>query len=82
MSMIEFGMESHIGLVRGENQDAAGKFPPDLLDDATEPGLLFVVADGMGGHKGGKEASGIAVDVMNKEYFSNGGKYGEVEAVI
>ena len=71
MSIIEFGMESHIGLVRGENQDTAGKFPPDVLDDALEPGLLFVVADGMGGHKGGKEASGIAVDTVTREYFSN-----------
>lgn len=43
---------SDIGRVRQENQDCSGFFPDHNL---------FMVADGMGGHKGGKQASETAV---------------------
>lgn len=46
---------SHVGLVRTDNQDAVGS-------DA-DNGLL-VLADGMGGHRGGEVASRLAVDTI------------------
>jgi len=46
-----------IGMKRKINQDAF------LKDDAMR---LYVVADGMGGHRGGEVASQLAVDVMRK----------------
>ena len=68
---ITFGICSDLGRVRTDNQDSYGKFPEDS-DDITAPkGQLFVVADGMGGQKGGREASTIAVDAIKQHYFSD-----------
>jgi len=48
---------SDTGLVRRENQDTSGHFPH---------ARLFVVADGMGGHRGGKQASEMAVSTIEE----------------
>ena len=62
---------SDIGLVRVENQDSLGKFPANDLNLYSEKGQLFIVADGMGGHAGGKEASSMAVSIIRDIYFSS-----------
>lgn len=50
---------SDVGRVRSENEDSSGLFPE---------WNLFVVADGMGGHVGGKEASQVAVDTIAERF--------------
>jgi len=68
---ISFCAFSDVGMVRNENQDSSGKFPEEN-DDLTNPGgQLFIVADGMGGHRGGRKASQTAVEVISQHYFSN-----------
>lgn len=67
---ISYYGSSDIGMVRKENQDSFGKYPTDDLNLYSEKGQLFIVADGMGGHAGGKEASSIAVNTIQKVYFS------------
>jgi protein phosphatase len=57
-------------MVRKENQDFFGKFPEDNLDLAPAKGQLFVVADGMGGHNAGRDASELAVNILTHYYFT------------
>jgi protein phosphatase len=68
---IVFGNYSDIGMVRTENQDSYGVFPDGNGEEAVEKGRLFVIADGMGGHRGGKQASSIAVSTIDEIYFSS-----------
>lgn len=73
MKTITFANLTDIGRVRTENQDAVGKFPDDNLDLSSPKGQLFIVADGMGGHAGGREASRLAVEAVAKSYFDSTG---------
>ena len=68
--LIEYAGCSDIGLVRTENQDTFGIYTSDDLKADSVKGHLFVVADGMGGHKGGKEASNLAVSTIKEIYYS------------
>ena len=55
-----FSMRTDMGLRRTENQDTYGYVRSRLSS-------LFIVADGMGGARGGATASAIAVDVVCRE---------------
>ena len=59
------------GMVRPDNQDSFGKFPEGSTDPSSPKGVLFVIADGMGGHKGGKQASSMAVSNISESYFDD-----------
>lgn len=65
-----FAALSDQGKEREENQDALTVFDWRLLPvRQAERGVLFVVADGMGGHRGGQQASRLACETM-AEYFT------------
>ncbi len=63
------GIKSDVGIVRSLNEDYAGYIEEDNYK-------LYVVADGMGGHKAGEVASKMAVNSVEeyvKENYENDG---------
>lgn len=62
---------THVGVVREVNQDAYGRF-----DDPAREEILLVVADGLGGHRGGEVASRLAVQQVGEQVRSGSGDGG------
>lgn len=73
MLAIDFASLSDRGRVRLNNEDAYGEFVPATTAEVEERGIVFVVADGMGGHRGGEIASRIAVRTILAFYATEAG---------
>jgi len=71
MLTIDFASLSDRGRVRFNNEDAQGQFVPETAAEIEERGVVFVVADGMGGHRGGEIASRIAVRTILAFYTAD-----------
>jgi protein phosphatase len=71
MLTIEFASLSDRGRIRQNNEDACGHFVPATQQEMEDLGAVFVVADGMGGHRGGEIASRIAVRSILAFYSAN-----------
>ena len=71
---IEVGFASRQGPHREENQDSFGVFPRGLSTDGPSTPRLLVVADGMGGHRGGREASQMAVHHLEERVLGKGAR--------
>jgi protein phosphatase len=72
MLTFDFASLSDRGRVRLNNEDACGHFIPATEAEIEDKGVVFVVADGMGGHRGGEIASQIAVRTIMAFYSVNG----------
>src|SRR5262249_14312256 len=59
MPLVEFGQRTHVG-ARESNEDAIGHW-------AHEDGLVFAVADGLGGHSAGEVASTLALEIFSAQ---------------
>ena len=70
---IEFavGAMTHPGREREANEDSLG-LPEDIPEAVlARKGHLYVVADGMGGHRAGEIASRMAVDLIRRTYYED-----------
>jgi serine/threonine protein phosphatase PrpC len=65
---IELAGLSDIGCQRENNEDQFAYWEPDADEEFARKGRLAIVADGMGGHEGGQEASRIAVETIQEVF--------------
>ena len=68
---LEVALLTDIGQVRHNNEDSLGRYEPGDDKQRAEKGAIFVVADGMGGHRGGEIASRLAVETVIRAYYAS-----------
>ena len=65
---VELASLSDIGCQRENNEDQYAYWEPANDEEFARKGRLAIVADGMGGHEGGQEASRIAVESIQEVF--------------
>ncbi len=65
---IEVAGLSDVGCQRENNEDSYLYWEPAANEEFQRKGRLAVIADGMGGHEGGQEASRLAVETVREVY--------------
>ena len=68
---LEVAAVTDVGCQRENNEDSYLYWEPSEDGDFSRKGRLAVVADGMGGHEGGQEASRIATEAIQEVYAAD-----------
>lgn len=66
---LNVAMGTHKGIIREHNEDAVGYHYPTNFHTLTQKGVLFVIADGVGGLTNGEQASQYAVNRIIELYY-------------
>jgi protein phosphatase len=74
-------MLTHVGLVRGHNEDTVAWLIPGAGEDRSRRGMIALVADGMGGHAAGEVASALAAKTITEVFYRTAGTIPEALAV-
>jgi serine/threonine protein phosphatase PrpC len=67
---VQAAAQTHSGRVRANNEDAVGSVQPTDPTARERKGLLFAIADGLGGLNAGEVASTTAITTLMDEYYS------------
>ena len=78
---IEVASLSDVGCQRENNEDSYLYWEPAGDEEFQRKGRLAVIADGMGGHEGGQEASRLAVETVREVYEAAAGDDPQVTLV-
>src|ERR1700675_4392143 len=65
---VEVASLTDVGCQRDNNEDSYLYWEPATDEEFRRKGRLAVIADGMGGHEGGQEASRMAVETVREVY--------------
>ncbi|HSP35599.1 MAG TPA: Stp1/IreP family PP2C-type Ser/Thr phosphatase [Thermoanaerobaculia bacterium] len=69
--VVQAVLKTDVGRVRSENQDFGTYTTPDEEVRSRPGGRLLIVADGMGGHRGGATASRLATETVKSQYLGS-----------
>jgi protein phosphatase len=70
--VLDMAALSDAGVKRERNEDSWSGPPSDLTPEQKETkGQLYVVADGVGGHLAGGQASALAAETIQQHYYAN-----------
>jgi PPM family protein phosphatase len=77
---VEVAGLTDVGCQRDNNEDSYLYWEPAHPEELRQKGRLAIIADGMGGHEGGSEASRLAVETVRETYDQS--FRGDVEAAL
>ena len=78
---VEVAGLTDVGCQRENNEDSYLYWEPDGDQEFERKGRLAIIADGMGGHEGGQEASRLAVETVREVYESDAGDDAQIALV-